>query len=1762
MASTIAGSTIAGGPVRKLWAIVLTGVALGVTLASALTPFSAPAQEQAPRPPRVRTLLKTALDHYKRGEYDAAAAYFHQAQAAQSELTPTEQRDLKAFAHKNASALQAQRDGSDQLRLAEDALRHGKTQEAAKLARVLTANDYLSPPDKHALKSLNERLRKAGAAAAQANRTMTETAPAKTDAKSMLLAARAALQRGELEAAEAYASQAEKAGGGIFGTGIQPFWSDTPAKVRRDIQAARLAQTAPPIANAAEKKDSGGPLRAITNLLRPKEKEEKPGTAEGPPLVRWPESPLKPLAKDAGKPGNPSGQLVTNPRFPDGPGLHQTTFPSGEPQTGSLKTAQARQLVQEGYRALEAGDLETARRLAHQAKDLRPDLDWSEQNPDRLLADIQRRRPAPNVGAVTKAPPAPTGDARAMVREARTLLQQDKLEEADRLTSQASAVQNIRWGLFEDSPDKLRGDIQKARTKRDRDEASRLMVEARKLYSQGNFHEAKVKAYRAQQLHGPYWSVWELGDRPKKLLDEIERVEIKNTQTPLPPPIPMDVARPDKDQSSSKPTIPAAANPDQLVQNHPPKSKSLNPLANLIPRKDKQAAAQDKNADPGETPLGPLAQGPKAPPVDFSRQAPQPIVSGTATAALKIRAVSLIQEARDLQRKGQLLEARQKALEAEQIGVPFALDEDSPRSVLLSLASQCDSAVQGLLRRGTDYVQNHPTDPDRFQKAFHDLQTARQLAQTFGHDTTPIDQKAQWLQQAAASTGVTPLAKIPPPPLDPVAQAPGLPSDQQASRQRQLGLELLDKARLELRAGNTPTARRIAEQAFNPIYTVQQEASMVLRSIDAEEHNQKVLAAHRNAETGFDAFTRGDFRYAATILASIDPRMLHPDKARRIGEIMSMPQMQPGTLQAGAGQTGAPHAAKTQPGAFKPYPGQPSDPGLQLATNKTPADGPNFRPGKAQASDLPGEDLVKSVRAMEEIQFQQLRDRGIQTETAAMKLFKAGNKAGAIDTLNDYLEQLRTAQLDDERLTVLRRRAENRLNQYRTVMAAESLEGATAGTFAMKHDENKRQNAIHKNQEAVGELMKQYRVFQKEGKFKEALAAARKAKELDPDNVAVDAAIQITTIGMRQAEWDANRNRTEEQNYKALNNDIGIFTGNINEAMQFSPDYAKRVQMRESGKNGYSQGLRNPRERDIERRLSEPVSFSFKDQPLHDALTHLSALGGINIVPDRAALNDSNISLDQPLTLSVEKISLKSALNILLDQVKLTHVIKDEVLQVTTLDKSKGRHKTVTYPVADLVVPVENHPTSPVNDMQQALARHIASQSGVMSNSPTPYTGVNSLPQSMSVSSPGSGVGSNFATSPGAGQVSPASLAQTRAPGQTIEDLLINLIQNTVAQNSWNSVGGQGTIQYYPLGMALVINQTQEVQEDVLALLTSLRRLLDLEIAIEMRLVSVSENFFERMGLDFDINIRTDTGRREVDLLSGNFVPAPFVNRNLDRMNMVTGLTPAGTLTPDLNIPIRGSSFDFSVPPFGGFPGTLGADGGISLGLAFLSDIQVFMFMEAAQGDRRMNVMQAPKITVFNGQTATISVQDQQFFLTGVTLNQSNAQIFFTPQNQPFPLGVNLVVTPVVSADRRFVRLNLTPQMTNLTSALVPLIPVQIPVPQIFEGPGTGNTTTAQPVIFQMFFQQPTFTQIFVNTTVNVPDGGTVLLGGLKTMAEARNEFGPPILSKIPYLSRLFKNVGWGREGQSLMIMVTPRIIINEEEEQIYLGILPPIPRP
>jgi general secretion pathway protein D len=80
--------------------------------------------------------------------------------------------------------------------------------------------------------------------------------------------------------------------------------------------------------------------------------------------------------------------------------------------------------------------------------------------------------------------------------------------------------------------------------------------------------------------------------------------------------------------------------------------------------------------------------------------------------------------------------------------------------------------------------------------------------------------------------------------------------------------------------------------------------------------------------------------------------------------------------------------------------------------------------------------------------------------------------------------------------------------------------------------------------------------------------------------------------------------------------------------------------------------------------------------------------------------------------------------------------------------------------------------------------------------------------------------------------------------------------------------------------------------------------------------------------------------------------------------------------------------------------------------------------------------------------------------------------------------------------------------------------------------------------------QQPEVQITQVSTTVSVPDGGTLLLGGQTLSGEIETEVGVPILSKIPFLKRLFTNRGTAKDDQVLLILVKPTIIIQREREQ------------
>jgi type II secretory pathway component GspD/PulD (secretin) len=1660
------------------------------------------------RPARVHNALRMGTDAYRRGDYELAATYLQQAQAGQEDLTKEERQTLKTWLQLNGTALQARREGASQLHQAELALKQGRNPDAAALLKAVTPNQqYLSPGDRQRFQQITERMVPATANVPTAAVAHDETDKARTKLKQ----ARIFLSRGNYDVATALANEAAKM------NAVYTVEEDNPVKILDDIQKARAAATKPGDAKslliAARSALSRGQLDEAERLANSAERAK--GIFDFPP---WSDNPSKVrkeilaarsrliVEQSALKPA--AGQVTAS--------VGVTTPAATASVTVVDNTEAARKLMKQARAAFVAGNISQAKILAEKAKALKPAFNYWEDNPDKLFVDIQQVEATKQAKGSKdgSANNQPAVDPHLMVKQARQLYDAGKLDEAEKLALKANAVPNAHWGLFDfDSPERLLTDIHKAKFKRDQEESVRVLAQARVEFGKGNYKEAERLAHRAEVLHhGPY-SLWELGDRPQKLLVEIDAARMKDKQKQLPP-APGMVAK-DDGKIQIVPSTAAPA-PDATWPPKPTTTSSVAQVPTTPPLTIPQTpSASVTTTVPTLPPLPNASASVTIPPLPdykpaMSSQPATAVVGWGQDESRKRRAQALLVEARQLQSEGRLIEARQKAQEAQSIGASFGANEDRPELVMLAISAVCQKRIDTLVQQASEDAAVGSREPSHYQRAEFELKQARQLAMAFGFDTKGIDVRMSWLQQS--QTKATASNNMPAVPLPFAATQP---QTAQAVTGVARGQSLLNEARMELRAGQTTNARRLAETAFDPQYGVQTEAAKVLRSIDAEEYNQRVLAANRTFDAGVAAFSRREFAQAGTIFRGLDTQLLAPDKQARLSELMLAPELQV--------------KAVVQMGMQTPAPTNMSGAGQARVTDN----------GMSQPMS-PNADFAQQVKAMEEVKFQKLGTDGLQAQTDATKSFGAGETDRALEILQEYQITVKTSGLGSEKVALLCRPIDERLARLKMLKHQRDFEKLQlAQTEKSKQAVSQRFQAEEDKKKQMAELMKQYNTLFKEGKYLEAQKYAMLAHELDPDDPRASAAVYVAEMKANVTEYKQFKSDRDKMVLHSLNDAEreGRFV-NMDQPLA----YDEKVSELNKGRKGldpFKIGvIKTEKEKQIYRQLDAPIaSWDYHDMPLKQILDDLQVATGLNIVPDAPALNEQGITLERPITMKLEGIALKSALNLLLRQAHLTHVVRDEALVITTEENARGKLETKIYPVTDLVIPVNNAPSFDTSDPLRRMAQQTANPN-LKLNNVAPWLGSNSLGNGKDLTPYANG----GANSPGMNGNAHSAKDDNKG---TIEEALMRLVTNCIAPQSWDSVGGHGHIDYYPLGQALVVNQTPDIQEQVAELLKALRQLQDQEVAVEIRFITIAEGFYERIGVDFNINIRNNNSRYSSQLVSQQFQPFGFIN-NFSPNNFITGLTPGGTFTQDLGIPLTNSSFGMAVPPFGGFPNAPGANGGLSLGLAFLSDIEVDLFMEAAQGDQRTNVMQAPKLTLFNGQTSTLQVDDQQFFVTQVSVVQAGGQVVFVPVNTQMQTGgVTLTINAVISADRRFVRLSLTPQLTNLASAIVPLFPITTFITPIFEGGAVG-----QPVPFTQYLQQPVFNTIQVQTTVNVPDGGTVLMGGLKRLSEGRNEYGPPILSKIPYLDRLFKNTAYGRDTESLLMMVTPRVIINEEEEQ------------
>jgi type II secretory pathway component GspD/PulD (secretin) len=794
--------------------------------------------------------------------------------------------------------------------------------------------------------------------------------------------------------------------------------------------------------------------------------------------------------------------------------------------------------------------------------------------------------------------------------------------------------------------------------------------------------------------------------------------------------------------------------------------------------------------------------------------------------------------------------------------------------------------------------------------------------------------------------------------------------------------------------------------------------------------------------------------------------------------------------------------------------------------------------GLREALRLTGEreeplnDILRDVRSMQRGRIiAEVQDLVVQAE-------RAMSKAERAEDYGDALRPLAQADRTIDVATVLLPEEQERLREDVYVLRKEILSRKTTAEAVRERkaaqeavtSEAKRRTADKADREnKVRQLWERATELRKSMQFAEAIQVLERLIIVDPNDE-------------RALRW-----REDLEYLDAQARQVGVRDARKVGVVDVLVDTEKAATPVGEELNGNVQYLRYPTPRDWEdltkfrreftkavsaepkavsetrRRLSETIDLDFEKTSLDNVLKYISEVQrGLNIVID-PDITAAGVDLTtRVVDLKVKRVSIESVLGLILGA-DLGYKVEAGYLLITTKDKLQQNLPVVTYPVQDLVAQI------PQFD-DQAPRFEVATV----------------LQQAASAS--GGGAGGLF----GGG----AAAAPADQPVGSQE--LTAIIQRTVSNQSdpavaaWSDEGGPAAIEY--MNGLLIITQTRRGHEKVADLLDQLRRERAIMISVESRFCQVSDQFLQDITLDLDVAflgsdrfaasnmpifppggnqvinqpVRLPDGTIAVDptgapIYADQTFRAPSASQPIIITN--TGSTAAGTRTL---LPLAGTAFsNFGLN-----------DGGLAVSGVFLDEIQVGFLLRAIQADVRSTVLQAPRITLYNGQRSYISVSTVMTYIADAEPVVAEAAVGWDLQISAIPVGVTLDVKATVSADRRYVQMDLRPQSAQLDTSVNPTGFQTYPISAAVPG-GIATFTIELPRVMVQDFK----------TTVSVPDGGTLLLGGTRRFSESDVETGVPILSKVPILKRLFNNRASLRSASNLLILIKPKVIIQAEEE-------------
>jgi len=719
----------------------------------------------------------------------------------------------------------------------------------------------------------------------------------------------------------------------------------------------------------------------------------------------------------------------------------------------------------------------------------------------------------------------------------------------------------------------------------------------------------------------------------------------------------------------------------------------------------------------------------------------------------------------------------------------------------------------------------------------------------------------------------------------------------------------------------------------------------------------------------------------------------------------------------------------------------------------------------------------------------------------------------------------------------LSKKVDSKLTEIDAKQADIAAREASQRTENLKRqaDQTARQRASEKERKIL-ESIERVRALQKEMKYEEALQVVDQILFLDPINPAALLLKDVLTdaniyrqYNQLEAKLQSSFARQSVENLAANIAPTGI--------VDFPADWPS-ISNRRGEPVNFAEPPENRRVLSVLESKRIPVQFN--ENTLADVVTFIETVTQLNIDVDWQSLEQIGINKENTVSLKLTNVPVKTILDRVMEKVspdprtRANWAIHDGVLTIAS-DASLRQNKVlVIYDIRDLLVEVPNFTDAPQFDLQSVLQ---SSQGGGGGQSP-------------------------FRSS---GQQQQALTTRTL---QERTDELIGIVTRNVDKEGWETNGGDtGFIEQ--LNGSLIITNTPRNHREIAGLLRKLREVRNMQINVEARLLLVSQDFYEKIGFDIDVYFNANNNQVRTARANDPSIQASdffdFGTTGLKRTVTGAGTDTNGDGQPDVfftqpvvnprptsvigagqnSLGLTDSIFGSSIKS--NSVAALAANAAPALGIAgqFLDDIQVDFLIQATQADRRTVSLTAPRLTFTNGQTANIFVARQQSFVSDLQPVVSESAVGFDPDIAALSTGVRLLIDGVISADRRYVQMNVDFQISELEGF------GQQTVTAVAGGQLVNSSSTGSVV------QLPLTTVTGVRTTVNVPDQGTILLGGQRVTNEVEVETGVPILSKIPILNRFFSNRVKSQEESTLLILLKPTILIqNEEEERNFPGLL------